>query len=98
MLETAGLAAFPFQGFDHNRLWCLIVALACDILAWAGMLALSGTQARKWEPPTLRHRLMTIPATIAHHARRTIIRYKARHPWTKLLIAGLTRLHSLPAP
>ena len=96
--KTTGLAAFPFQGFDHNRLWCLIVALACDLLAWSAMLALTGTQARRWEPPTLRHRLMTIPAVIAHHARRTIIRYKARHPWTKLLIAGLTRLHSLPAP
>ena len=54
--------------------------------------------ARAWEPRTIRLRLMSIPAVIAHHARRTVLRYKADHPWTDLLLAGLGRLQALPAP
>ncbi|MEG8105477.1 hypothetical protein GV411_06940 [Actinomyces sp. CCUG 33915] len=54
--------------------------------------------ARAWEPRTIRLRLMAIPAVIARHARRTILRHKADHPWTDLLLAGLGRLQALPAP
>ncbi|EHM89333.1 hypothetical protein HMPREF0975_01830 [Actinomyces sp. oral taxon 849 str. F0330] len=41
---------------------------------------------------------MSIPAVIAHHARRTVLRYKADHPWTSLLLDGLGHLQALPAP
>jgi hypothetical protein len=93
------LGALPFPGFAANRAWCPITTLARDTLAWADMLALAGTRARRWEPGTQRHRLMAIPAAITtHHARRTIIRYKASHPWTETFISGLTRPQSLPAP
>ena len=54
--------------------------------------------ARKWVPKTIRLRLMSIPAAIAHHARCTVLRYKAGYPWTGLLIDGLRHLQTLPAP
>lgn len=38
---------------------------------------------------------MAIPAVIA---RRTVLRYKADHPWTSLLLDGLGHLQALPAP
>ena len=38
---------------------------------------------------------MAIPAVIAHHARRTVLRYKADHPWTSLLLDGLGHLQAL---
>ena len=41
---------------------------------------------------------MSIPAVIARHARRTVLRYKADHPWTSLLLDGLRHLQTLPAP
>ena len=41
---------------------------------------------------------MSIPAVIAHHARRTVLRYKAGHLWTSLLLDGLGHLQALPAP
>ena len=50
------------QGFAQNRIWCLIVALACDLLAFSQLLALTSTPARTWEPRTIRLRLMSIPA------------------------------------
>ena len=55
----------------------LSTALACDILAFCQTLALARTPARKWEPRTLR--LLSIPAVIARHARRTVLRYKTHH-------------------
>ena len=59
---------------------------------------MASTPARTWEPPTIRPRLMSIPAVITHHARRTVLRYKADHPFTDLLLAGLGHLQTLPAP
>ena len=41
---------------------------------------------------------MHIPATIARHARRVVLRYRADHPWTRLLLQGIGRLQTLPAP
>ncbi|BDH78011.1 hypothetical protein ATCC27039_21370 [Actinomyces naeslundii] len=83
------------QGFAQNRIWCLIVALACDLLAFSQLLALTSTPARTWEPRTIRLRLMSIPAVITHHARRTVLRYKTEHPWTSLLLDGLGHLQAL---
>jgi len=96
--KDTGLGSFPLQGLAANRIWCQIVALAHDLLAWTQMLALTGHRARKWEPRTIRARLMHIPATIARHARRVVLRYRADHPWTHLLLQGIGRLQTLPAP
>ena len=41
---------------------------------------------------------MAIPAVIARHARRTVLRYKADHLWIDLLLAGLGYLQALPVP
>ena len=93
--KDTGLDRFPLQGFDQNRIWCLIVALACDLLAFSQLLAMTSTPGRAWEPRTIRLQLMAIPAVIA---RRTVLRYKADHPWTSLLLDGLGHLQALPAP
>lgn len=41
--KDTGLNHFPLQGFAQNRIWCLIVALACDPLAFSQLLALTST-------------------------------------------------------
>src|ERR1035438_8398409 len=46
--KTLACATSP-HGFDQNQLCCELVALACDLLAWTQMLALTGP-ARRWEP------------------------------------------------
>ena len=93
--KDTGPGSFPLQGLAANRIRCQIVALAHDLLAWSQMLALTGHRARRWEPRTIRARLMHIPATIARHA---LIRYRADHPWTHLLLQGIGRLQTPPAP
>jgi hypothetical protein len=30
------------EGFAQNQVWCEIVALACELLAWMQLLALTG--------------------------------------------------------
>lgn len=48
--KDSGLRGLPLQGFDQNRIWCALVMLAADVTAWAQILALTGTNARKWDP------------------------------------------------
>ena len=55
--KDTGLRNLPLKDFAQNQIWCEIVALACELLAWTQMLALTG-QARRWEPKRLRLRLL----------------------------------------
>ena len=48
--QDCGLRNLPLHGFDQNRIWCVIVELACELLAWTQMLALTDSPARRWEP------------------------------------------------
>ena len=61
------------KGFAQNQVWCEIVALACELLAWTQMLALPGT-ARRWEPRRLRLRLFAIAGRLARTSRRLRLR------------------------
>ena len=67
--KDTGLRNLPLKGFAQNQLWCEIVALACELLAWTQMLALTGT-ARRWEPKRLRLRLFSVAGRLARGGRR----------------------------
>lgn len=95
--KDTGLQNLPLHDFAQNQIWLAIVALACDLVAWMQMLALTGHDARKWEPKRLRLRLLSIPGTIAHGARRTRLRLSARAPHVAAITTGLTRLKGLAA-
>ena len=96
--KDTGLRALPLHDFNQNQIWCAIVALAADLLAWMAMLALSGTDARRWEPKRLRLRLFTVPTTLARHSRRTRLRYADKHPWATLARDAVNRLQQLQLP
>ena len=57
--KDTGLRNLPLKGFAQNLLRCEIVALACELLAWTQMLALTG-HARRWDPERLRLRLFSV--------------------------------------
>ena len=92
--KDTGLRNLPLHGFDQNQLWCEIVALACDLLAWMQMLALTG-EARRWEPKRLRLRLFTCAARIVRGSRRLKLRLAASWPWTAQITTAITRLQTL---
>lgn len=96
--KDQGLRTLPLHGFDQNRIWTAVVALASEITAWAGLLAYPDHEARRWEAKRLRHRLFTIPATIARHGRRVILHLSNRSRWATIALAAINRLRALPAP
>ena len=96
--KDTGLTNLPLHGFDQNRIWCQIVALAGEITAWMGLLAHPTHQARRWEPKRLRYRLFSISATLARRSRRTLVHVSARHHWSGLVEQAINTLRGLPAP
>lgn len=70
--------------------------LATELTAWMQMLALTGTDARVWEPKRLRLRLFSIAGNIARRSRRTWLHLSAHAPHAGLVTTGLTRLQALP--
>ena len=67
--KDTGLRNLPLKGFAQNQLWCEIVALACELLAWTQMLALAG-KPRRWEPERLRLRIFAVAGRLAASGRR----------------------------
>jgi hypothetical protein len=67
--KDTGLSNLPLHRLDQNRVWCQIVQLACDLIAWTQMLGYPTHPARRWESKRLRLRLFTTAASLAHHAR-----------------------------
>ena len=94
--KDTGLRNLPLKGFAQNQLWCEIVALACELLAWTQMLALAG-DARRWEPKRLRLRLFAAAGRLASSGRRLRLRLAERWPWAGEITAAVTRLQALPA-
>jgi hypothetical protein len=94
--KDTGLRNLPLKGFAQNQLWCEIVALACELLAWTQMLALAGT-ARRWEPKRLRLRLFSVAGRLARGGRRLRLRLAERWSWAGEITAAVTRLQALPS-
>jgi Transposase DDE domain group 1 len=92
--KDTGLRNLPLHGYAQNQIWCEIVALACELLAWMQMLALTGT-ARRWEPRRLRLRLFVVAGRIIRGGRRLRLRLAATSPWAAHITAAITRLDAL---
>jgi hypothetical protein len=91
--KDTGLRNLPLHGFAQNQIWCELVAMACELIAWTQMLALHGP-ARAWEPKRLRLRLFAAAGRLARSGRRTRLRLAATWPWAAQLAAAITRLQS----
>jgi DDE family transposase len=92
--KDTGLRNLPLKGFAQNQVWCEIVTLACELLAWTQMIALAG-QARRWEPKRLRLRLFSAAGRLARGGRRLRLRLAERWPWASEITAAVTRLQAL---
>lgn len=97
-VKDTGLTNLPLYGFAQNQIWLAIVSLAAELTAWMQMLALTGSDACRWEPKRLRLRIFSIVGRVASHARKTRLRLSRRAPWSGLVASALARLESLPAP
>jgi hypothetical protein len=96
--KDTGLPSLPLHDFTQNQIRCAIVALACELIAWIQLLALTGHDAGRWEPKRLRLRLFSIPARLATSGRRTVLHLAAHAPRVNLLTDAITTLRAHPAP
>jgi len=96
--KDTGLTNLPLHDTAQNKIWCAIIALACELTAWLQMLTLHGHNARRWEPKRLRLRLFSIAGRLARSARRVVLHLNQAGRWTNLLLTIITTLRSLPAP
>jgi hypothetical protein len=94
--KDTGLRNLPLKGSAQNQVWCEIVQLACELLAWTQMLALAGT-ARRWEPKRLRLRLFAVAGRLVRGGRRLRLRLAERWPWADHVTAAISRLQALPS-
>ncbi len=96
--KDSGLTNLPLHDFNQNRIWCALVALACELTTWLQLLTLVGHPARRWEPKRLRLRLFSTAGRLAASGRRITLHLARANQWSGLLIAILTRLRALPGP
>jgi hypothetical protein len=96
--KDTGLSNLPLHDLDQNRIWCAIIALACELTAWAQMLALPEHPARRWEPKRLRLRIFSLAARLVRSARQNVLHLPGHAPWAGLLLQALTNLKALAVP
>jgi hypothetical protein len=96
--KDTGLRNLPLHKLDQNRIWCALVALACELTAWAQVLALHAHPARRWEPKRLRLRIFSLAGRLTRSGRRTVLHLAGHAPWAELLRSAVTTLRALPAP
>jgi hypothetical protein len=96
--KDSGLANLPLHNFASNQIWCAVVTLAGELVAWMQTLALTGHAARRWEPKRLRLRLLSIAGRLAATGRRTWLHLARPAPFTGPALDGLRRLDALAAP
>jgi hypothetical protein len=95
--KDTGLRNLPLKGYAQNRLWCEIVALACELIAWTTqVLALAGA-ARRWEPERLRLRIFSVAGRLVRGGRRLRLRLAERWPWAGEITAATALLQALPS-
>jgi len=94
-LKDTGLRNLPFHGYDQNRIWVEVVALAADLLAWMQTLAFDEDEpARRWEPKRIRFRLLAVAGRIVRTGRRRRLRLPRDWPWNHLIDTGWLALRT----
>jgi len=93
--KATGLENLALHDFSQNQIWIALVQLATELTAWMQMLALTGTDGRRWEPKRLRLRLFFIAAALAKRSRTTWLHLASHAPHGHLITTALTRLAAL---
>lgn len=97
--KDLGLRHLPGYTLAFNQAWCIIVAIAADLLAWLRLLARDHHQKlTRATPTTLRRTLLDAPARLIHHARTRTIRLDNHHPHQTDLILAWTKIETLSSP
>jgi hypothetical protein len=95
--KDTGRSRLPSRQANVNTVWCHLVAIAADLIAWLRLLALPD-KLKNTEPKALRYRLLHVPALLVTSGRRRILRVPKTWPWATDLVTALTAAAAIPAP
>lgn len=95
--KDTGLSRLPSRQVNINTVWCHLVAIAADLIAWLRLLALPD-RLRHAEPKALRYRLLHVPALLVTTGRRRILRIPRSWPWATEVLGAFTAAAAIPAP
>ena len=90
--EGVALNHMPSGCFGANGAWLALNVLAHNLARWVTRLGLGETLLRT---KTLRYRHFSLPARVAHSARRTHLHLPAAWPWADAFLTALDRLRML---
>ena len=96
--KDTGLTNLPLHSFAQNQIWCAIITLEAEITAWMQLLALTGHDARRWEPKTAPAPAVHLAATLARTGRQAWLHLAAKSPWAQLVSDAVHRLRALAVP
>jgi hypothetical protein len=95
--KACGLRNLPLRSYAMNEAWLELVLAGCDLVAWARLLLLQGTDLATCEPKRLRYRLLHVAGRIVRHGRAVRLRLPRRWPWAQTFAAAFARLQALPS-
>lgn len=96
--KTTGLGRFPSREFAINQAWLTVSMIAADLRAWLKLLALEDSVLANAEPKALRYRMLHVPASLAHGARRRRLKIPKTWPWVDDIVAAFARIAAIPQP
>jgi Transposase DDE domain group 1 len=88
------LAHLPSGRFAANAAWLTLAAMTHNLVRACGCL--TGVRYAKARAATIRRQLITVPARIAHRARRVIVHLPAHWPWQRHWQTLFERVHAPP--
>ncbi|MFJ3404139.1 IS1380 family transposase [Promicromonospora sp. NPDC090134] len=95
--KTTGLGLLPSASWRINTAWILLTGIARDLDVWTRLLAFHDHPLLATaEPATMRELVYRLPARLAHHARKSWLRFDRDHPNTDAITTAWQRLSALP--
>jgi hypothetical protein len=95
-LKGSALAHLPSASFTANSAWLVLAVMAFNLTRAAA--AISGPALAKATTPTIRRKLIAVPARIATSARRGTLHLPTGWPWETAWTELFTRVCGPPAP
>jgi hypothetical protein len=92
--KDIGLRNLPRHGFAQNQIWCEIVALACELLAWVQTLALAAPLAGG-NPDGCGCASLPCAGRIVRGGRRLRLSPAASWPWASQITIAIIRFQAL---
>ncbi len=96
--KDTGLRNLPLHGYAQNQIWCAIVTLASDLLAWMGMLALTSHDATPLGTQTASPAPVHDPGQHRPHRPADDLAPIRAGPWATVAVDAIDRLDRLLAP